>query len=67
MITIMPSNPAYEGKPVILIHLAVYPNSGVGEVLAWCAPYTFIDPGTAYPSIPRVSCPACVKAYKNAE
>lgn len=51
--------PHYEGRPVILVHMTVNPSSS----LAWCAPIEYMpDTEGSYPNIPRVLCPACIKA-----
>jgi hypothetical protein len=59
--------PQYEGRPVILIHITVASNvpSDNGAALAWCAPIAYIpDTEGSYPNIPRVVCPACIRARK---
>lgn len=61
-----PSNPPqYQNQPVILVHLSVSPNDGIGPDMYWCAPYFVVNESDppAYPNIPRVPCPSCAMAH----
>jgi hypothetical protein len=52
------SNPGYEGKPVILIHVVLD-----GTDIAWCADVSYRpDQPDSYRDVPRQMCPACARA-----
>lgn len=48
-------NPMYEGRPVIVVHLAAKEGSNI----AYCAPIAFRANPETYKDIPRAFCPAC--------
>jgi hypothetical protein len=52
-------NPAFNGQPVILIHLL----AKEGDRKAWCTDTDYEPTEDTYrKDIPRVLCPACAKA-----
>lgn len=55
-----PRSPLFAGEPVIVVHLAT--SETTAPHLAACSGEVFRPPSdTAYPQVPRVPCPACVR------